>query len=398
MKRISTSNLLTPDITRAFTLLGEGQVRFVGGCVRNAVLGAPQTDIDIATPLPPTDVMRVLTAAGFKVVPTGLDHGTVTAVLDGKGVEITTLRRDLSTDGRRAIVSFTDNWADDAARRDFTINALYADASGKIYDPLGTGLTDLERRKIRFIGNAEERIQEDYLRILRFFRFYGSYGKGAADKTALAACIKFSPKIVTLSRERVTQEFTKILMGNRADKILTLMRDSHILPKIIGKNFDAKHFVSIMKLEKTIETNASHILFPARLLMLAGGTGYLPKSFYSNLIINKKTDSILKVVAKIKIDIKRLDTLELQKLLYKFPWESVALALLTTAVKGTIPPKEFAKIWAFFLETKRPVFPISGKDILAQGIPAGVEVGKILKRLETRWIKSGFTLAREDLL
>jgi poly(A) polymerase len=200
-------------LLRILQLMGDAamSVRFVGGAVRDGLSGADVTDVDLATPALPADVMRVLNAGGVKVVPTGIDHGTVTAVADGKPYEITTLRRDVSTDGRHATVAFSSDWREDAARRDFTINALYADpASGEIYDYFG-GRTDLSAGCLRFIGDPAARIAEDHLRILRYYRFAARFGHGARDVASHAAVVAGAPALMTLSRERVADELLKLL-------------------------------------------------------------------------------------------------------------------------------------------------------------------------------------------
>lgn len=204
----------------------------VGGAVRNALLGLPADDIDIATDAPPQRVTDLAEAAGMKVVPTGLDHGTVTVVADGRPFEVTTFRRDVETDGRRAVVALSGRIEDDAARRDFTINALYADASGAVIDPTGQGLSDLQRRVLRFVGDADARITEDYLRILRFFRFYASYGH-EADPAALAACQRNAAGIATLSRERVGGEMRKLLGAPDPVPALRLMDEAGVLAQVM---------------------------------------------------------------------------------------------------------------------------------------------------------------------
>jgi poly(A) polymerase len=194
-----------------------GTARYVGGCVRDSLAGSPAKDIDLATPLSPNEVIDRLERAGLKAVPTGIDHGTITAVSSGAVVEVTTLRRDVSTDGRRATVAFTDDWREDAARRDFTINALYADpATGDVTDYFG-GVDDLAAGIVRFIGAPLERIAEDHLRILRFFRFHARFGSGAPDAESLSACAARANDLMALSRERIADELLKILAGDYAD-------------------------------------------------------------------------------------------------------------------------------------------------------------------------------------
>jgi hypothetical protein len=185
---------------------GAGSARFVGGCVRNAIRGEPVADVDIATTLTPERVSKALNDAGLKAVPTGFEHGTITAVVGGKPFEVTTLRRDVETDGRHAVVAFTTDWAEDAARRDFRLNAIYADAAGRLYDPTGEGVADARAGRVVFVGDAGTRIREDALRILRFFRFYAWYGREAPDATGLAACAAMKDLIGGLSAERVAQE------------------------------------------------------------------------------------------------------------------------------------------------------------------------------------------------
>ncbi len=206
---------------------GDGAARIVGGAVRNALIGRPITDIDIATNLPPGEVMARASGAGIKAVPTGIAHGTVTLVIDRRGYEVTTLRRDVETDGRRAVVAFTDDFAVDALRRDFTINQLSLSADGELHDYAG-GLDDLALRKVRFIGDAQTRIREDYLRILRFFRFSAEYAEGALDPIGLEACARLSAGMARLSRERIWAETKKLLGAPRAHEALASMVDREI--------------------------------------------------------------------------------------------------------------------------------------------------------------------------
>jgi len=202
---------------------------FVGGCVRNLLLDEPVDDIDIATKHTPQQVQEILNAKTIKTIPTGIDHGTITAIIDDHKFEITTLRKDVETDGRRAVVAFSKEWSEDAERRDFTINTLLADTNGNIFDPTGQGISDLENRKIIFVGTPDQRIREDYLRILRFFRFHALYGAGEPDTAALKSCKTHADQIKTLSRERVTQEFFKILASKHPDSIFGIMFENNVL-------------------------------------------------------------------------------------------------------------------------------------------------------------------------
>ncbi|HCL64495.1 MAG TPA: CCA tRNA nucleotidyltransferase, partial [Rhizobium sp.] len=223
-----------PALRRVLDLLNAdgGEARVAGGAVRNSLMGIPVADIDIATTLEPQDVVERAAAAGIKAVPTGIDHGTVTLVTDGKGFEVTTLRRDIATDGRRATVAFGKDWQTDAERRDLTMNALYADAQGEVIDLVG-GLADVEARTVRFIGDADERIAEDYLRILRFFRFFAHYGNGRPDTDGLKACARARSKLATLSAERIWAELKKLLSARDPGRALLWMRQSGVLSEIL---------------------------------------------------------------------------------------------------------------------------------------------------------------------
>jgi poly(A) polymerase len=225
---------LKPGLQRIFALLNAdgGEARVVGGAVRNALMGMPVADIDMATTLPPQDVVERAQRAGIKAVPTGIEHGTVTLVLDGEGFEVTTLRRDVETDGRHAQVIFGTDWNEDAQRRDLTINALYADASGEVIDLVG-GLADIETRNVRFIGDAGTRIAEDYLRVLRFFRFFAHYGSGRPDADGLRASARAKDKMSTLSAERVWSEMKKLLSATDPSRALLWMRQSGVLSQVL---------------------------------------------------------------------------------------------------------------------------------------------------------------------
>jgi poly(A) polymerase len=390
--------LSSPDILRLFRVLGDKNLRFVGGCVRNALMGLPIGDIDLATTLPPETVSEKLTAKGIKVVPTGIDHGTVTAVLNGVGYEITTLRHDVETDGRRATVSFTDDWAADAARRDFTVNALYVDSSGHVYDPLGTGLPDIARRKIRFIGNAETRIHEDALRILRFFRFHTYYGRGAPDRQSLTACITLAPLVKNLSRERVTKEFFGLLAHPRAGKTLSLMAAHAILPHILPKKLDTARFDYLIKLQSTPSPLTHDALMATRLFSLGLDASKKSALVPNHLIINTKMQNVLRVIDTEKIKTLRFDYIDVQGLLYRHGHLAARAVLDVAAATQKIPSARYKKLITLLANAPVPIFPVTGKDLIARGMAAGPDMGRTLKRLETCWIKSGFSMTRAELL
>ncbi|MCP4382565.1 MAG: CCA tRNA nucleotidyltransferase, partial [Hyphomicrobiales bacterium] len=223
------------SVQTVFSVLGEGNVpvRIVGGAVRDALAGLPIGDIDFATPLTPDHVVERLRASGLKAVPTGIEHGTVTAVVAGTGYQVTTLREDIETDGRRAVVRFGHDWVADAGRRDFTVNALSVDSSGKVHDPLG-GYGDIVSRVVRFIGNADRRIAEDRLRVLRFFRFNAEFGQGRIDTVGLGAAIRARNDLGNLSAERVGQEMQRLVLAPRAAEIAGAMQDAGILGAVLG--------------------------------------------------------------------------------------------------------------------------------------------------------------------
>lgn len=390
--------LSSPDILRLFRVLGDKNLRFVGGCVRNALMGYPIGDLDFATTLPPETVSEKLTAKGIKVVPTGIDHGTVTAVINGTGYEITTLRHDVETDGRRAKVAFTDDWAADAARRDFTVNALYADSSGHIYDPLGTGLPDIARRKIRFIGDAETRIHEDALRILRFFRFHTSYGRGVPDNKSLKACTALAPLVKNLSRERVTKEFFGLLAHPRAGKTLSLMAAHAILPHLLPKKLDTARFDYLAKLQATAPTLTHDALMATRLFSLGLDASKKFALATNPLILNTKMQNILRVIGTEKIKTLRFEYNDLRLLLYRHGHLAARTVLDVAAATQKIPSARYKKMVTLLADTPVPVFPVTGKDLIAQGVTAGPSMGHLLKKLETRWIKSCFLLDKKTLL
>src|ERR1700742_2709021 len=244
--------MTAPETLAVFAALGEA--RFVGGAVRNALLGAAVIDIDIAVPMPPSEAIARLVARNIKVVETGIEHGTVTAVAGSHAFEITSLRRDVETDGRHAVVQFTDDWAEDAARRDFTINAMYAAADGEIFD-YATGVEDIVAGKVRFMGDPRTRIAEDYLRVLRLFRFHAWYGKGDMDAEGLRAAAEARDKLETLSAERVAKELLRLLEAGSPAPVLRVMAATGILSELLPGA------LNLPRLERLVEIDADN-LFP----------------------------------------------------------------------------------------------------------------------------------------
>lgn len=378
-----------PATRRVMDALGDGQARFVGGCVRNALLNVKTSDIDIATVHLPETVMERMMAAGIKAIPTGLSHGTVTAVCNDVPFEITTLRRDVTTDGRHADVAFTDDWAEDAARRDFTMNALYADLDGIVYDYTG-GIADARLGRVRFIGDADARIREDYLRILRFFRFFAAYGHDAPDADAIVACARHAPHIETLSRERVRDEMLKLLVARRAADAVGLMVTHGIMPHVMtGADQTArlremtaveeKYGFAPDALRRLAAVLRDHAPDPdLRLSHLQADTLAMSRTPQASVGVHSDVES-------------------LPAALYRHGEGEVTAALLMDAVRhdDTVhlqPLLDVIDGW------RRPRFPVTGADVLERGVPQDARLGETLRKLETWWINGGFTAGRAECL
>ena len=393
--------LTWPQTRAVFEALepGRARTRLVGGTVRNALLGEPVRDIDMATELTPEKVIALAEAAGLKAVPTGVEHGTVTLVASGKPVEVTTLRSDVETDGRRAVVRFTDDWAEDAGRRDFTMNALYCDPDGTIVDPL-SGLDDLIARRVRFIGSAEDRIREDYLRILRFFRFFAYYGHGRPDADGLKACVQLKSGIAILSAERIWSEMKRILEATDPSRAMLWMRTTEVLQMVLPEcwGIDAIHALiaaekaegwapdPLLRLEAILPPRTERIDELSRRLKLS----------------NAETDRLITWagVEQVNADIADGD---LAKRLYRdgpAPLrDRFALALAKSLGEGD--EKSAATLRgriAFVDKWEKPEFPLLGEDLIRLGFKQGPAVGRLLRELEEQWVDSSFALSRDALL
>lgn len=397
-KTIEPQDWMTaPQSSALFSALEKGEGRsalFVGGCVRNALLGVPVEDVDLATPLPPETVTERCEAAGISVIPTGIKHGTVTAVIKGTHFEITTLRRDLETDGRRAEVGFTQSWIEDAQRRDFTMNTLLADPKGNIYDPTGQGINDLEARRIRFVGSPAQRIAEDYLRILRFFRFHAIYGGGDYDQEALKACRAASDKIKTLSRERITQEFFKILASDAPPRILNTMFESNILPELNFSEYNPDLLEYVCNFQNRYRLTA----VPTRLYVQAG-LSLKNIAGMDNLILFPKV--FIKDMQAIEGALKQPDLscdTAVRACIYRFGRAATAQALMIELAQDRVMNTYAPHALKIIQEWAIPDCPVDGKDFLNAGITPGPDLGKRLEALENAWIESDFKTSREDLL
>lgn len=365
--------------------------RAVGGCVRNALLGVPVTDVDIASTAPPETVMRLAIKAGLRAVPTGIGHGTITVLVDHHPFEVTTLRKDVETFGRHATVAFTDDWEADAARRDFTINALYAAADGTIHDPLG-GYPDLAARRVRFIGDPHARIREDYLRILRFFRFFAQYAEGAPDGAGLRACIEERGGLVTLSAERVHGEIGKLLAARRALDGISALLDTGLLCGILGVAPNPALFARLMRMEAAAGTPPSA---PLRLAALAVAVDEDAPRLAARLkLSNAERDVLAASIWRTVLPLASLDPLTARRHIYARGPDRFRRALvLAVAAGGEAAMAETAR-WRPLLDAAThwpvPRLPVTGKDLVARGLPPGPRIGEILSALEAWWIEAGF--------
>lgn len=357
------------------------EARFVGGCVRDALMGRAVHDIDIATPEKPQVVEKLLQENGIKTIPTGIEHGTITAVYDGHVFEITTLRSDVSTDGRRASVAFSEDWLEDAARRDFTFNALSVGLDGVVHDPFD-GVADLQAGRVRFVGDPHQRIEEDYLRLLRFFRFSAYFSKAPMDGAALQACIELAPKLSELSGERITQELLKLLSSPRPAKWISLMQNFGIMSHVITGTQDS-HALEMMC---AFEDEPDGL---RRLSILLNKDADTVELVIDRLKLSKKQSNRLKA-ARLYEGVISLDNIFVQ--LYRFGAETVQDRLFIYWAE-----KQFSGLglgeqsllheivqW----KANPKTFPLSGKDLLERGFTSGPEMGEVLGRVEEWWCEN----------
>lgn len=352
----------------------DGLTRYVGGAIRDDLLGLPVSDVDLATRLRPDEVVERLQVAGIKAVPTGFEHGTVTAVSDGHPYEVTTLRRDIETFGRHATVAFTDDWREDAARRDFTINALMADpASGEIFDYFG-GLADLEQRHVRFIGDPFERISEDHLRILRFFRFHARFGRGAPDEAALEACTARANDLMALSRERIADELLKLLAVDDPSPTVAVMLRNDILKPVLPE-IGAE---AVKSLEALVAAEGEALVGPdplRRLAALLPRDPQLAETIAARLKLSNRARKRVACSASTETDP------DPRVIAYK---AGVACAVDRLLLAGRAAEAKEVAGWS------PPRLPIGGGMLIRKGVPEGPAVSRALRQIEDRWVKSGF--------
>lgn len=358
------------DLAALVAALGAGNARYVGGAVRDTLLGIAVKDVDIATPLEPQAVMQRLKNSGIQAVPTGIEHGTVTAVLPHGPVEITTLRHDVTTDGRRATVAFASDWQDDAARRDFTINALYADpASGEIFDWFG-GLSDLATRRVRFIGDPHQRIREDHLRILRYFRFQARFGSVPADAASESACAELAATLKGLSRERVGTEMMNLLSLADPAPTVARMAELGVLEVVLPE-------ADVAALSALIEQEKQQAIAPdalRRLAALLPAEVPLAEAVASRFRLSGVQKKRLALAAA-----RDESAAEARPLAYRLGIEAALDRLLIAGADASA-----LHDWAI------PQFPLKGGEIVARGIKAGPDVARVLRQVENGWIAAGF--------
>lgn len=385
--------LTAPETQRVIEAVaaGGGEVRVVGGAIRNTLLAHPVTDVDLATTVLPEEVVVRAANAGLTAIPTGIDHGTVTIVAGHKPFEVTTLRRDVSTDGRRATVAFTGDWESDARRRDFTINALYCDAAGRLFDYTG-GLDDLANHRVRFIGAPQERISEDYLRILRFYRFTACYAGGSIDREGHEACAAMQDGLANISSERIRTEIFKLLIAPHAPIVLSEMDEAGLLTRVLGGPADVLSFARLCQIE------ALNGMAPDPLRRL-----YV-------LAVLRPADAVrLRDALRLsRAEFERLDDLILPDRAFD-PGAGVDRAKCFIYRHGAIAFRDGTLVsWARDVNAapvspphaalvslastwRPPCLPVSGKDVLALGVPPGPEIGQILDTLDDWWMLTGFT-------
>jgi poly(A) polymerase len=398
MTRLGRQPWMTSDGARrvmtALDAARPGSARFVGGCVRDALLGIPVADIDIATQLTPDRVEAAMRAADIAVHATGLEHGTLTVVADHQPFEVTTLRRDVETDGRRATVAFTEDWAEDAQRRDFRINALYADAQGEVFDPTGGGLDDLAAGRVVFVGDPETRIREDYLRILRFFRFSARFGAGALDPAGLAACAKLKAGLSQLSAERVWMEMRKLMTAAHVDVALEAMAATGVLAELFPEA--TLHVAkALLALEREEGLQPDGML---RFLALFWESPQAVRAVANRLKVSNAEKERLTGAAEAKVGVAaRLAPAEQRRALYLLGKTAFADRVRIAWALDRRNRDAWRKMLALAESWPRPRLPVGGEDLLARGF-RGPQVGEALKSLEAAWIESDFTLSREALL
>ncbi len=384
--KIKTDWLSSPPVVQVVEALGFENVKFVGGAVRDSIAGRPVADIDAATIHQPVDVIRILKSKNIKVIPTGLDHGTVTAVIQQQHVEITTLRIDVETDGRHAEVAYTDSWLEDAKRRDFTMNAIYCDGEGNIYDPFG-GIKDIEDGRVRFIGEADARIKEDALRIMRFFRFTARYSKGEIDQNGMNACKNLLSMLEHLSVERVRDELLKLMAWKTPEQVIHWMHEVGIFELLFGDKWSLNPIVKYLQQESKYcaEISSLHRFFFLTSMQSAVDTA---RKFKLSNVEKKVLARLENACGNASFSTE----VNIRKSVYCYGASAVIAAVLYKSAE------QYSDVCAVCEKWLVPVFPVQGRDLIDQGVEVGPLLGAKLKELENTWVSSDFKLLKEELL
>ena len=380
---------------RVLGILEEGgfEARIVGGAVRNALLGRPIKDIDIATTAKPNAILELARTNDLRAIATGIAHGTVTVISGGIPYEVTTLRKDVSTDGRHAVVAFTDDWLADAQRRDFTINAMFCDRHGNLFDPVN-GLPDIAARQVRFVGQPRKRIEEDYLRSLRFFRFFAEYGQDQPDRSALEHIIDCRAGLLQLSAERIRQEFLKILVAPRAVEITQVMHDFGLLHFVLPVVPRLNHFARLCGSHK----QSSAVL---RLAVIGVCTHEDSKCLAQRLRLSNAEADVLEHVATIYSELGKAPSMKLAR-----RWLYNEGNVLFDARVSAMHSSSFRQLanptWTEVAELRNnwqpPEFPLSGRMAIELGATPGPEIGRCLSLLKEHWIANDFEPSKEELI
>lgn len=369
----------------------KGLARFVGGCVRNTVMALPITDIDIATVHPPEETMRMLEGSGITAKTTGFAHGTVTAIIKGQPFEITTLRRDLETDGRHAVVAFTDDWAEDAARRDFTMNAMFMDLEGEILDPTG-GHQDAVDGRVRFVGDPTLRIHEDALRILRFFRFQAQYGRTPLDQAGLQACERNAGPQNVLSGERIRSELQKLLSARGAGAVVRAMDEADILKPLFPRGLEVRMLEHLIALETKLIGDQGDVLRRFAVLVGSNSATVLDRLRFSN---KDRLRLGLMNADHLNLDASEAD---LKINLYRLGSGRFIDAVLVSAARHDGKTSQVQAVLEIQGRWTAPQFPLRGADLITLGLAPGARVGRILAEIEEYWIADGMRGSHEACL
>jgi len=378
----------TQQLLAALEAARAGGSRFVGGCVRNTLMGREVDDIDIATQLTPDRVVEVAKSAGFAAHPTGIEHGTVTVVVNHKPFEVTTLRRDVSTDGRRATVAFTEAWEEDAQRRDFRMNALYADAQGAIHDPTGGGLDDARAGRVIFIGDAHTRIREDYLRILRFFRFNAWYAKGPLDPQGLHACADLVAGLDTLSVERVWKETKKLLGAYNPRAAWEAMKAIEVRARALPEMENDARLAMLCTLEAELMLPLDPMTRVAAALSDQESARALARRLK---LSNEERDRLVAALGDDEKITSYMSLREMRRAIYRIGNEAFRdRVMLAWAAAGVDKAQAWRALVAHSQMWTPPKLPLTGDDVMTAGVPAGPKIGIVMREVEDWWIDADF--------